>query len=54
MFRICCHSATNLLQYQYLGTFLVAARWQQNPVFGEKTTKIQGKYIENWCIFMGF
>ena len=43
MFRICCQSATNLLQHQYLGTFLVGAGWQQIPVFSEK----QQKFKEN-------
>lgn len=42
-FEFCCHSATNLLQHQYLGTFLVAAGWQQNSIFDEKQHKNEEK-----------
>jgi len=50
MFRFCCHPATNLLKHLYLGTFWVAAGWQQISIYGVKQQNNEG----NWWIFMGF
>ena len=42
----CCHSATNLLKHQYLGTFWVAAGWQQISIYGVKQQKQRRQLVD--------